>query len=358
MIQNGLGNALALQGRRTEGQRGAQLLAEAVATYRQVLLVYTREQFPQDWAITQNNLGLVLMEQAARTAGESTPQLFAQAGMAFRQALEVFTYEQFPRQWNVARRNEAQALQRAERYQESLTGLTEILNRSPTDVFALQMLISALNDHLFDHRRALTIIQQWHVNNPGDPNTRSMEIEVLFASGDFASCRVKTDSLLATPGLAANFRVVFLGYEAAVEMATGNEKAGKALANLTKEVAAQPAEFSTGWTFPGTLHSLQEHPEIPHRDRIVRLFKSLEAKDRDSITQGLQALQAELAASPDRCHPLGRRIATAKAGQRGGKGRKRSRSMEDRGRVVCHVRNRQRLRDPHPRSRTVGAFLP
>ncbi len=66
------------------------------------------------------------------------------------------------------------------------------------------------------------------------------------------------------------------------------------LASLAKEVAAQPSDFSTHWTFPGTLHSLQEHPEIPHRDGLVHLFKTLEAKDRDSMTQGLRELQAEL----------------------------------------------------------------
>src|SRR5262249_474785 len=175
------------------------------------------------------------------------------------------------------------------------TGFSDILGRNPTDADVFRSLVVVLNDRLFDHHRALTVIQQWLAHNQEDPSTRLIEVEALFATRDFAGCRAKTASLLATSGLSANRRVVLLGYEAAVAMATGD--GAETLASLAKEVAAQPADFSTRWDFPGTLHSLQEHPEIPHRDGLVRLFKTLEAKDRDSITQGLQALQAEIAAN-------------------------------------------------------------
>jgi tetratricopeptide (TPR) repeat protein len=294
MTQNNLGSVLQEQGTRTDGPRGAQLVAGAVEAFRKALLVYTREQLPQQWATTQNNLGAALQRQSMRTEGEHASQLSAEAVIAFKQALEVFTYEQFPRKWNGTRHNEVQALLLADRYQEAATGLSDILNRNPTDVAAFQGLVIVLNDHLFDHHRALTTIQQWLANNPKEPSTRFLEVGALFASGDFAGCRAKTASLLATSGLPVNHKVVLLGYEAAVEMATGAAEGAATLASLAKEVTDQPSDFSTGLAFPGTLHSLQEHPEIPHRDLLVQLFKTLEAKDRDSITQGLRELQAEL----------------------------------------------------------------
>ena len=43
--------------------------AAAITAYRSALEVYTREQLPQDWAVTQNNLGIALWDQAARTEG-------------------------------------------------------------------------------------------------------------------------------------------------------------------------------------------------------------------------------------------------------------------------------------------------
>ena len=46
----GVANALEVQGTRSAGAQATELLAQAVAAYRSVLEVYTREQLPQDWA--------------------------------------------------------------------------------------------------------------------------------------------------------------------------------------------------------------------------------------------------------------------------------------------------------------------
>ena len=42
------------------GPEGLQRLSEAVEAYRQALIVRTRDDLPQDWAVTQNNLGNAL----------------------------------------------------------------------------------------------------------------------------------------------------------------------------------------------------------------------------------------------------------------------------------------------------------
>jgi hypothetical protein len=81
--QNNLGNALWAQAARTEGPKGAELLAQAVSAYRSALEVRTREQLPQDWARTQNNLGAALRAQAARTEGPKGAELLAQTVAAF-----------------------------------------------------------------------------------------------------------------------------------------------------------------------------------------------------------------------------------------------------------------------------------
>jgi hypothetical protein len=60
------------------------------------LEVYTREQLPQGWAMTQNNLGNALSAQAARTAGPKGAELLAQAVAALRSCLEIYTAEAFP----------------------------------------------------------------------------------------------------------------------------------------------------------------------------------------------------------------------------------------------------------------------
>src|SRR5271157_3298345 len=60
MTQNNLGVTLDDLASRSEGPRAAELLNQAVEACRSALQVYTGQQLPQDWAMTQNNLGITL----------------------------------------------------------------------------------------------------------------------------------------------------------------------------------------------------------------------------------------------------------------------------------------------------------
>jgi hypothetical protein len=70
MIQNNLGNAHSELGRRTRGEEGRKLLAEALATYRSALEVCTKADLPQAWAAIQNNLGDTLFDLGIHLGGE------------------------------------------------------------------------------------------------------------------------------------------------------------------------------------------------------------------------------------------------------------------------------------------------
>jgi hypothetical protein len=81
------------------------LLGEAVATYRAALKVYTREQFPQNWATTQNNLGNALNNQAEWSERAEAVRLLSEAVAAYRSALEIWTANDFPRYHELATKN-------------------------------------------------------------------------------------------------------------------------------------------------------------------------------------------------------------------------------------------------------------
>ena len=81
-----------------------------MSAYRSALEVYTREQLPQNWALTQNNLGNALRDQADRTEGTKGAELLAQAVSAYRSALEVRTREQLPQDWAETQNNLGAAL--------------------------------------------------------------------------------------------------------------------------------------------------------------------------------------------------------------------------------------------------------
>ena len=101
MTQNNLAVALGNLSVRASREQAAQYLEQSyleqsVAACWAALEVYTREQFPQDWAATQNNLGNVLAVLGERASGEPTAQYLEQSAAAFRPALGVYAREQLP----------------------------------------------------------------------------------------------------------------------------------------------------------------------------------------------------------------------------------------------------------------------
>ncbi len=66
---------------------------------RSALQVYTREQLPQGWAMTQNNLGVALRALAERSEGAQAGAYLEQAVDAHRKALQVRSREQLPQDW-------------------------------------------------------------------------------------------------------------------------------------------------------------------------------------------------------------------------------------------------------------------
>jgi tetratricopeptide (TPR) repeat protein len=72
-------------------------LEQAIAAYQAALEVYTREELPLDWAMTQNNLGIALRN---RMRGERAANLEG-AIAAFQAALEVFRERLPPGHWYI-----------------------------------------------------------------------------------------------------------------------------------------------------------------------------------------------------------------------------------------------------------------
>ena len=94
---------------RTESPEGSPArLAAAVAACRLALDVYTRDETPAEWAMTQNNLGIALQALGER---EGSPTRLTEAVTAFRAALEVRTRKAMPTDWAAIQNNLAAALQ-------------------------------------------------------------------------------------------------------------------------------------------------------------------------------------------------------------------------------------------------------
>ena len=73
----------------------AQNLEEAIACYRHALEVYTKQAFPEDWAMAQNNLGTAYGDRISGDRAQNLEEAIA----CFNRALEVYTKESFPEKW-------------------------------------------------------------------------------------------------------------------------------------------------------------------------------------------------------------------------------------------------------------------
>ncbi len=91
MLRNNLGGAYL---ERIRGER-AENIERAISSISGALEVLTRQAFPEQWAITQNNLGEVYLERLQGTKAENLEKAIA----CFQAALEVYTRETFPSEW-------------------------------------------------------------------------------------------------------------------------------------------------------------------------------------------------------------------------------------------------------------------
>ncbi len=97
LLQNNLGNAYR---ERIKGDK-ADNIEKAIAAYNTVLEVRTRNDFPQDWAMTQNNLGLAYNIRIKGNKADNIEKAIA----AYSAALEIRTRKDSPQYWATIQNN-------------------------------------------------------------------------------------------------------------------------------------------------------------------------------------------------------------------------------------------------------------
>jgi tetratricopeptide (TPR) repeat protein len=127
----------------------------AIAAYEAALEVYTREAFPEKWAMTQNNLGGAYQ---TRIRGERAENL-ERAIAAYEAALAVITREAFPADWAMTQGNLVSALVE----QFKLTGEAEDLDAAITGLEeASQVAIPGTDAYASIHHTLGTALEYRH----------------------------------------------------------------------------------------------------------------------------------------------------------------------------------------------------
>ena len=112
MTQYNLAN---VYGDRFRGDR-ADNLELAIGCYKLALEVYTREDFPEDWAMTQYNLAIAYRNRLGGRANADSDRIGGDraenlelAIKGYKSALEVYTRADFPKDWAMTQNNLATA---------------------------------------------------------------------------------------------------------------------------------------------------------------------------------------------------------------------------------------------------------
>ncbi|MEG4577729.1 CHAT domain-containing protein [Microcoleus sp. N3A4] len=95
-----IGNLSNKIGRFPLGSKANNLEIE-IAGYETVAKVFTRKDFPQEWAVMQNNLGNAYSDRPKGDKAQNIEQAIA----CFENALQVRTPEQYPQQWATLQNN-------------------------------------------------------------------------------------------------------------------------------------------------------------------------------------------------------------------------------------------------------------
>jgi tetratricopeptide (TPR) repeat protein len=106
-----------------EQEEGSEQLLKALSTLNSALEVWTREDFPFQWALAQSTTGWILLRLGERDT--TSTSCFENAIAACRKALEVQTEDESPFLWAITQQNIGGALFYLGKNQNNLALLME-----------------------------------------------------------------------------------------------------------------------------------------------------------------------------------------------------------------------------------------
>jgi tetratricopeptide (TPR) repeat protein len=114
-------------------------IEKAISCYSRALEIYTKNDNPQDWAMTQNNLGIAYGE---RVRGNKDVNL-EKSISAYLRSLEIYNYTAFPQQWAGVQNNLGKAYfhrvegDKAENLEKAVSAYSSALEVYTEDAFPL-----------------------------------------------------------------------------------------------------------------------------------------------------------------------------------------------------------------------------
>jgi tetratricopeptide (TPR) repeat protein len=291
VTQNNLGNALQAQGTRAEKSEALRLLHESVAAYRQSLLVFTHDQRPQMWAMAKHNLGSALQEEGIRDEGPQAQRLLEEAVAAYKEALLVWTRQQRPQQWAMAQNNLARAYVNLKYWTSAAQCYENVLEVFPDFRSAYEKARWLEHEVIFNYQRAFNLSQSWLHRNPNDRSVVADLVEEHFTTGSFDECERRLAAVLSDHRIESRNKISLLAIGIANLIALKRPMEVPArMKNFIELLESQPADFKLQRSFAGTKYFInQSQQPDANKAWLLRFFGAMDGENRDAIIKQVKA---------------------------------------------------------------------
>ena len=222
-------------------------------------------------------------------------QLLEQAAEAHRAALQVFTREQFRQQWTVTQNNLARVYFLLQNWLGAAQSYANVLSLYPDYEEAYLRASALYHDKFFKFQEAFALNQQWVARHPNDISALADLAERYFTIGRFIEFGQWIYKVLMSPEVSVTQRIALRAIEIANLLVIGNSNEVPAKLNsLLVEVGSQPLTFKVARLFEGTRYFINQDVKLSqYRTWLGELFDALAGKDRDTILKALQEAQAK-----------------------------------------------------------------
>ena len=243
---------------------------EAIAAYAEIENRFAqrkivKEDLPEEWAETKGLIGNAKSKLGDSVEGRESQQLLGEAVSAYRAALEVRTREQLPQQWAMTQNNLAKVYILLKQWQEAAGSYANVLTLYPNYEAGYQALASIYHERVFEYEKAFGLHRKWLAQFPQETSVLPDFAETHFTTERFTEFSERIKPLLADAELSASAKIALHMIEVANLLAL--DKAAhvpNALTVISKSIAEQKADFQIGWSFSGTLHFINQ------KERFVR----------------------------------------------------------------------------------------
>jgi tetratricopeptide (TPR) repeat protein len=229
--------------------------------------------------MTKHNVGSALQEEG----------LYGEAVAAYREALLVWTREQRPQQWAMAQNNLARAFYNLKEWTSAAEYYENVLAVYPEFRPAYERARFLEHEVLFNYQRAFKLNESWLQRNPNDSLAAASFAESHFTTGNFDECARRLSSVLSDAKISIPLRAVEIANLIALNRSA--EVPAK-MENLIEALESQKADFRVEWSFDGTKHFISQSEQFAaNRTWLLELFEAMRGENRDSILKKVKSLK-------------------------------------------------------------------